>query len=167
MYRTSIGDRTLGGAERRLFVVSLGMMTDFLSDNDHNLDITVFDDLQRNQKIAVLLGVSKALLRDDVPPPPLTAISEAAVAGVFRNIFAWLAEEIDPVAQQFLEQEFGGFEGASGSEDLSWRTLVLDACREATDLDDLPDVEHTDAEEWAKLIDCLRGQILWDPDTVG
>jgi len=139
-------------------------MTDFLTDNDFDIDISVFDDLQHNQKIAVLLGVSKALLRDNVPPPPLTAINEAAVAGVYRNMFDRLAEEIDPIAARILGVPFDEVDEANVGEDPSWRTLVLDACRAANDMEDLPRVENTDEEEWALLIDCLRGRILWDED---
>ena len=94
MYRTSQGERTLWGAERRLFAESLAMIVDYLSEGDYSFGIAVLDDLQRNQKIAVLLGVSKSLLRDNVAPPPLTAVSEAAVAGVYQHMQDLVADEI-------------------------------------------------------------------------
>ena len=61
-------------------------------------EVAVFEDLQPNQKIAVLLGVSKALLRDNVSPPPLTAISEEAVAVVYRHMQERIADEIHGLA---------------------------------------------------------------------
>lgn len=163
MYRTSQGNRTLRGAERRLFVESLGMIADFLSDFDYDADIPVFDDLQQNQKIAVLLGVSKALLRDNVAPPPLTATSEAAVAVVYQNVIDRIVDEIELSTTDDGDEGFEEF-GDLGDAGPSWRTLVLQACREATELDDLPDAESTDAEQWALLIECLQDRILWDRD---
>ncbi|MCA9124491.1 MAG: hypothetical protein H6822_24995 [Planctomycetaceae bacterium] len=165
MYRTSQGERTLRGAERRLFLESLGMIVDFLSDdNDYTADITIFDELQRNQKVAVLLGISRALLRENVTPPTLTAISESAVAVVYGNIYDRIVEEIETTYADDGMVEFA--ESGSNSESLapSWRELVLAACREVTKLDDLPAAESSEAEEWEFLIDCLRDLILWDRD---
>lgn len=164
MYRTPRGERTLRGAERRLFAESLGMIADCLWVHDFEAGIQVFDDLQRNQRIAVLLSVSKALLRDNVPPPPLTAISEAAVAAVFQFVRELVAEEI---------KEDGSAEDASAVDlfgvqteraDASWRSFLRDAAEEVLELDQLPDTDHADEAEWELLIDCLRDRVLWDND---
>lgn len=165
MYRTSKGNRTLGGAERELYVASLAMLTDFLSDgNDFEIGIAVFDDLTRNQKIAVLHGVSLALLRDNVAAPQLTAFAEGTVAAVYQNLHDRLADELDPDFAEFLDGECGGFEVPEDAGYRSWRTLVLDACRETTDLVDLPEADDRELSEWDFLIDVLRDRILWDED---
>ncbi len=69
MYDTPAGVRIFQRSERKLFVTSLGMIVDLLRTDDFAVDIPVFDDLQRNQKIAILHSIASALLRDDVPAP--------------------------------------------------------------------------------------------------
>ncbi|HUG66249.1 MAG TPA: hypothetical protein VMM76_00775 [Pirellulaceae bacterium] len=70
MYHTPGGIRVLKGAEKRLYANSLGMMVDLLSDDDFEFGIGVFDRLQRNQKIATLHSVTRALFFEDEPAPP-------------------------------------------------------------------------------------------------
>ena len=151
MYNTPAGIRILQGAERRLFVESLAMIVDDLSVGDGPFDVAAFGNLQRNQKIAVLHEVAKALLCDEEPAPELTASIEAAAAMVFRHAAGMVAMELnEPV------------EKAAGP---SWRELVLAACRDAG-IEDLPDVPATDdnPDEWALLVDCLEDRVLWDND---
>jgi hypothetical protein len=165
MYRTSIGVRTLKGAERRLFVQSLGMLTDYLTDGDYEVGVDLFDVLQRGQKIAVLLGVSRALLRDNVPPPELTAVAEAAVACVFRHIAGRVEDELDQQGEWVndpVAAEGFGEEAENGLE--SWRNLILAAGRETLELKKLPDAASCDEADWELLIDCLQDRVLWDTD---
>lgn len=111
------------------------MIVDYLSGGDYEAGITVFDDLQHNQKIAVLLGVSKALLRDNVAPPPLTAISEAAVAVVYHHIEERVVDEIREGGRDDLSAGTDVFGEELEAVGPSWRTLVLDACRETVAVD--------------------------------
>lgn len=164
MYRTSQGERTLQGAERRLFVESLGMIVDYLSTDDYEAGIAQFDDLQRNQKIAVLLGVSKALLRDNVSAPPLKAASEAAVAAVYRHVQERVADEIEMLGSCQLEGEEDAWGEEPDDAGPSWRTLVRDACQETLRVDDLPATDEANTEKWSFLVDCLQDQVLWDSD---
>ncbi len=164
MYRTSQGERTLRGAERRLFTESLGMIVDYLSGGDYEAGITLFDDQQRNQKIAVLLGVSKALLRDNVSAPPLTAISEAAVAVVYQHLEERIVEEISEGGRADLSTATDVFGEELEYEGPSWRTLVLNACRETVAVERLPQPDDLREDEWSFLIDCLRDRVLWDND---
>lgn len=60
LYRTANGERILLGAERQLFEESLAMMVDFLSDNDCEFGVHVFDQLQRGQKLFSLYRVARA-----------------------------------------------------------------------------------------------------------
>jgi len=152
MYNTPAGIRILQGAERRLFVESLAMIVDNLSVGDVPFDAAVFDDLQRNQKIAVLHTVAKALLCDEEPAPELTASIEAAAAMVFRHA-------ADMVAMELNEPD----DTAAG---LSWCELVLAACRDAG-IEDLPEVlpaADDNSDAWVLLVDCLEGRVLWDND---
>ena len=63
MYNTPDGIRVLQGAERRLFVESLGMLVDMLTLDEFSPDIPVLEDLTRNQRIATYHAVARALLR--------------------------------------------------------------------------------------------------------
>lgn len=152
MYNTPAGIRVLQGAERRLFVESLAMIVDNLSVGDVPFDAVVFDDLQRNQKIAALHTVAKALLCDEESAPELTASIEAATAMVFRHA-------ADMVAMELSEPD-------DTAAEPSWRELVLAACGDAG-IDDLPDVlpaTNDDCDAWLMLVDCLEGRVLWDND---
>ena len=164
MYRTSQGERTLRGAECRLFAKSLGMVVDYLSGGDYEAGVTLFDDLQRNQKIAVLLGVSKALLRDNVCPPPLTAISEAAVAAVFQHMQERIVDEIRESGRDELSDASDVFGEELKDIGPSWRTLVLNACQETSAVDRLLRPDDSNEDEWSFLIDCLQDRVLWDSD---
>ena len=152
MYHTPAGIRILQGAERRLFVESLGMIVDDLSVGDGPFDVAAFGNLQRNQKIAVLHTVAKALLCNEEPAPELTASIEAAAAMVFRHA-------ADMVSMELNEPH----ETTAGP---LWRELIRAACHDAG-IEDLPDVlpaTNDDPDAWTLLVDCLEGRVLWDND---
>jgi hypothetical protein len=150
VYHTSAGERILLGAERRLFEQSLAMMVDLLATGDCEFGVQVFDELQRGQKLFALYRAARGLLRPDEPPPELTAFLEGAVASVYRWALAMAIQEIE-------HPEFA-------TANPSWRTLIIDAARECDDIDELPDAECRDREEWELLIECLEGAVLWDTD---
>jgi hypothetical protein len=149
MYHTPAGDRILEGAEARLFIESLAVVVDLLTDSDCDFGIGPFDDLQRNQKIAALHSAGHALLRAEVSVLPLTAFIEAAVATVYGQILGMIESEI---AEQ------------STSIRPSWRQLVLDACQEWEDIGDLPRANSTSREDWTLLLEGLEDRVLWDRD---
>ena len=65
MWWTSEGERVLQGAEAALFRASLGTLVDLVQDDDEGLwqfNAPPFDNLQPNQKLAVLAQVGMALL---------------------------------------------------------------------------------------------------------
>src|SRR4051794_4489220 len=100
MWHTAAGDRTLLGAEAALLRESLGHVVGMIErdadiDESWPFDIPVFDSLSWQQKIALLAHVTTALLREDVPMPELTAVSEAAVAVLFENVAQCVQIEID------------------------------------------------------------------------
>ena len=152
MYDTPGGVRVLLGPERLLFTESLAMMVDFLSDEDIDFGVTVFDRLQRNQKIAVLYEVGRALLMESEPAPQLTAVIEATVASVYRHAHDMVFQEIE-----------SGSDGHASTLP-TWRELVLAAVRNSDVMERLPHPGSTNKEAWDFLIVCLEGQVLWDDD---
>ena len=150
MYHTPSGDRVLLGAERRLFMQSLGMIVDLLATDDMEFGIDPFDQLQPNQKLVVLYNSARGLLRPNEPPPMLTAFIEAAVATVYE------------FAEDQLNQEIGDPELRRRTP--YWRRLVLEAAREQVELDEMPDDTSCDKEEWDLLLECLAVRVLWDND---
>ncbi len=153
MYDTPGGVRVLRGAERTLFVTSVGMMVDLLRTDDCGADIATFENLQRNQKIAILHTATLALLREDVPAPELTAVLEGAVASVFEHIRVMLFQEIKlPPDDEFFQDNVP-----------TWRELVLAAAFDL-DLEELPNPDARDKDDWDFVIQCLEGNVLWDND---
>lgn len=159
MYRTPDGIRVLQGAERRLFVESLGMLVDMLTLDEFSTDIQVLEDLTRNQRIATYHAVARALLVEDEPPPALTAVIEGAVASVYRHVRDMISFELDVVeVDDAVDFEFGEL-----PEGPSWRERAVAAGREAG-IEDLPDPDGQDFDDWDLLIECLEGRVLWDDD---
>jgi len=151
MYHTPAGDRILMGAERRFFTASLGTIVDlFATDDDIDLGVAAFDELQRNQKLFSLYSSSRGLLRPDEPAPDLTAFIESAVATVYEFAADRVRNEIEDPEPK---------EGAP-----HWRSLILDAAGELDGDIDLPDVADADIDIWDLLLECLAGRVLWDND---
>ena len=153
MYDTPAGVRVLQGPERRLFATSLGMIADLLWSDDLAVDIAVFDDLQRNQKIAVLHTIAHALLCDETPAPDLTAVIEGAVASVFEHARSMVIQEIElPPDEEYFNDDLP-----------TWRELILAAAREL-ELEEFPHHKSRDQDTWNFLIECLEATVLWDND---
>jgi hypothetical protein len=153
MYDTPAGVRVLKGPERRLFVTSLAMIVDLLRTDDFAVDIPVFDNLQQNQKVAVLHTIASALLHEEIPAPDLTAVIEGAVASVFEHVRSMVILEIKlPADKKFFGEKLP-----------TWRELVLGAAREL-ELEEFPHHKSRDHDMWNFLIECLIGTVLWDND---
>jgi hypothetical protein len=155
MWWTPDGERVLRGPEAALFREALGVLTDFVRDDEKGdlcqSGISAFDSLQRSQKLAVLAEVGTALLCEEEPRPTLTAVREATVAVVYELVRDMVQLEIDD------PQTAGGRP--------SWRELVLGACHQRlVEEDSLPSQECADLEEWDILIQCLADDVLWDED---
>ena len=148
MWHTNTGDRTLEGAEASLFAYTLW---DFLCElevegGDFDAGLRVFDSLTYGQKLSVLSAVANGLLKPDVPIRKLTAAVESAIAAVFEYLKELVIVEID-------EPEIPS----------SWRKMVL-AARKESGVDDLPDEDCDDHQEWLIHIEELSYLILWDYD---
>jgi hypothetical protein len=152
MWWTPDGERILKGIEARLFREGLAVLVDMVREDyegQQEFGAPPFDNLQPNQKLAVLAEVSSALLQEDRPMPRLTAVREAAVAAVYEAIMIWVEMEIDQAAE--------------GLESPTWRELILAACRERG-IEELLDAESEKIGEWELLVCCLTDAVLWDED---
>jgi hypothetical protein len=152
MWWTPDGKRILQGAEAVLFREALGTIVDMVRDDDEGLwqfDAPPFDGLRPNQKLAVLAQVGSALLREEEPMPKLTAVLEAGVGAIYEAIRLMVEMEIDQLAE--------------ACEAPTWRELIVAACRERG-IEELPDSESEDLDEWEVLVDSLATSVLWDED---
>src|SRR3954469_13126721 len=102
MWWTPLGERVLRGAEWKLFRDGLAMVRDLVEEAKASDDpelgsvgVEAFDQLQPNQKLALLARVGKALKDEGEPMPELTAHTEAAVAAVYAHIFSMIVMEIE------------------------------------------------------------------------
>ena len=152
MWWTPDGERILQGTEARLFRDGLAVLVDMVRDDNEGhqqFGAPPFDNLQPNQKLAVLAEVSSALLQKDRPMPRLTATREAAVGAVYEAIMIWVEMEIDQAAE--------------GLESPTWRELILAACRERG-IEEILNPASEEIGEWELLVSCLSDAVLWDED---
>jgi len=148
MWHTNTGDRTLEGAEAKLFAYTLW---DFLCElevesGDYDVGLKVFDSLTYGQKVSMLAVVGNGLLKPDEPIRKLTAAVESTIAAVFDYLKIVTVLEID-------EPELYG----------NWRKMIL-AVRKESGAEDLPDEDCADVQEWFLQIEELSYLILWDYD---
>jgi len=148
MWHTNTGDRTLEGAEAKLFAYTLW---DFLCElevegGDYDVGLKVFDYLTYGQKISMLSTVDNGLLKPDVPIRNLTAAVESAIAAVFDYLKIVTIMEID-------EPDLNS----------NWRKMIL-AARKESGGEDLPEEGCADEQEWFLQIEELSYLILWDYD---
>jgi len=197
MWWTPLGQRVLRGAEWELFRAGFSMFCDMVQESKSSDDpelcfvgVEAFDQLQPNQKLALLALVGKALKDQDEPMPELTAHTEAAVAAVYAHISAMIVMEIEyPPTSEKVD----GWDDPLDDDPLdiddafAWRRLALaayldddaepEAAGEATiagddrvpensDEDDglwsPPEVSSNEVDEWEFLVvELLANRILW------
>lgn len=152
MWDTPSGARTLSSPEANLMRAGMEVLVDELKDDcspDDGLQrgIPLFDDLSRQQRLALVAQVASALLKADVEAPSPSAITEATVGVIFETIRSELICEV----------ETGDY--------CVWRPLVL-ACIDFGDFepDFRVDVTSTDLDDWELLLECVQSEILWDTD---
>ena len=156
MWRMQSGDRVLTEAEWALFADGLEELWDVIEvdleegSTDSETGVHVFDNLQPEQKLALLADVAQALRDPAVPPPRHTAANEGTIAAVYTILQATLESEID------IEEDLGS---------TMIRSLFLAA---AADLyepgETLPELTATDKEAWREVREVIEAQILWDAD---
>ena len=171
MWHTSRGDRTLQGDEATLVREAIDTMVDVLTlhiDDDPAGGVlcesgnAVFDQLTPSQRIALLHDAATHLLTDTGAAPRLSALLEATVAAIFKDIRDHVAIEV-------------GFPQSTGHarwvERPGWRHLVASAFHSFTisegdfeSLEELPLEASSDLRQWERVIDYLADAILWDRD---
>lgn len=162
-WRLPGGDGILSGPQAALFRASLACVYDMmLQETDAGMDqwdfeIPAFDDLSWPQRLALLVEVGECLSQSDIPAPDLTAIREAAVAVIVRNVEQQLAIETD-----------GEFEGEGSRWQFYWRRLVRAISTEANagpSDEPIPEETDEDLDEWRFLTLChFENALLWDED---
>ena len=148
MWHTDCGDRTLEGAEARLFAETLWDFVQELEvdEGDYDVGLEVFDRLTYGQKVYLLSIIGDGLLKLDVPMRKLTAVVESAIAAVFDHLKIVVNIEID-------EPEIKS----------NWRKMIL-AVRRQFGAEELPKEDCKDDQEWLIEIEELSYLILWDAD---
>jgi hypothetical protein len=150
MWRTSVGDRILTGAEAEVFRHGLAsLMYDIEEAEELEMPlltgVSLFDRLQYSQKLTMLEIVGGALLRESIACPMHTAVAEATIAAIFHHLETELDVEID-------EHRY----------DL--RRVIVAACKECGMTDELPGLRSTGRNRWRSAIESLTDQVLWDCD---
>jgi hypothetical protein len=158
MWRTPDGNRALTEAEWAVFRLGLDYLWGFIEDElkgEAGLSETgvgVFDDLQPEQKLALLADVAQALRDPALPAPRHTAANEGAVAAVFAMV------------RQALEQEVL-FADDKTTPSHEARSLLLAAAADAErPPEGLPALAVRDLEEWEWVLEAVQDRILWDAD---
>lgn len=147
MWRTPCGTRVLSGAEARLFRVGLADLVETIEafPDASDTGVRAFDQLQTEQKLALLAHVAAALLMEVVSPPPLAAVFEAAVAAVYCRI----KEEL----------RWNAIRDSHG-----FKQLLLDCLTELGELDDPSNFGSGDWDVWDALVRAMRDRVLWNRD---
>ena len=167
MWHTPNGVRRLCGAEAQLIRASIGFMVEMLEceakglSAPWNFGVPAFDDLTWQQRLVLLADMGGALLREEIPPPELTVLSEATVGAIYENLRYRIRSEVendDPVITE-------------GCDTTNWRRLVLAAIDEIDNPEVLskqdyqqPNVDCSDLEEWDFTVEILANCVLWDDD---
>lgn len=186
MWWTPKGERVLRGSEWDLFCVGISTVWDIVEDTFDDPDllktrVKAFDDLQPNQKLALLGLVGKALRDEEEPSPNLTVYTEGTVAAVFRHIAAEVTMEIemagdlDPDADATLLRRLVlsaalEIDILDEAEDQDSAAVVNRSEDDADEEDEdskpwsPPDVSSEDVDEWEFVVECLANRILWEDE---
>lgn len=159
MWNTTQGERVLRGAEAVVFRSTVAELIDAIRaerelDVAINFTIPVFDNLQWQQKLAMLWQVAAPLLTPSTPEPKPSAIRDATVGAVFAQMLNGVQTEIE--CQQFS--------AASYDDDANRRVEVAAALNELMPDDNWPDAECVVVESWELGIDVLQNRVLFDED---
>jgi hypothetical protein len=152
MWRTSAGDRTLKGIEAEVYLTALREFASELREerDEHESAVRVFNRLSFGQRVGLLEDVTAALLDDGIPTPEHTAANEAAIYAVYRHLHSLVLDEL--MASQDGKETF-----------LEFRTLLHKAGTELG-IEEMPDPDCADEQEWDNVVEELSDRVLWDRD---
>jgi hypothetical protein len=149
VWRTPDGERALTPGEWSLARVGLARTWEAVEGRPGVPALTgvrVFDALQPSQQVALLALVGRALADPTASTPPLTAVTEGALAAVFAMLRAALDQELEDAGETKV------------------RCLILDAVGEGVRDVPLPAPTEPDPEEWELLIEEVEERLFWDAD---
>jgi len=170
MWATSQGDRTLVGDEAQLVLCSVGYLHDMITSavdlgEAYPNEVAMFSSLQPTQQMAILHEVAHGLLDPESPIPELTAVREATVYAIYRELASLVEIELD--MSRLDEPNF------------YYREAIVRACEQFKEppsewsdefeLEDPTDYEPpkpgcVELNLWNDAIEFLADQILWDRD---
>ena len=172
MWNTPYGERTLKGAERLLVVSESWALSrtilDSASIGGTDLGVVLFDRISWQQQILLLERVLNLLLDPTIPAPTNSALLEATVAAIYKQMAISVQLEIELIEPE--DDPENSYDPRSG---YYVRQLILEAITEPVDTDEpMGDpfeeyslsVECDEFEEWEVVIESLRGRILPDED---
>jgi hypothetical protein len=170
MWHTPIGERVVKGAEGRLLRASLRSVLRIIEEHSDDFDdsplfgVSLFDQLEKSQRLVLLADIAAALFRENVAPICLTAVVEATVFALYVNVMNEIEYEVELQGEVQLAPR------------CRWRRLVLAACRKVGEspagehFDDvqewitLPAVSSTDINAWNDEVTALSERVLGDRD---
>jgi hypothetical protein len=158
MWRTPADDRVLTPGEWALVRAGLARAWDAVEAARDTpggagpTGVRAFDALQYGQQVGLLAQVGRALSDPGVPAPPLTAVTEGAVAAIFAVLRAGLDLELTAA-------------GLPTFDPTGVRRLLLAAVGNAHGQDDpRPAVTDPERHEWDLLLEEVEGRLFWDAD---
>src|SRR5690349_358791 len=100
MWKTPSGVRVLRGAEAELFKHGLHALLEAIKlsaeiDEEYELGIFPFGDLNRAQKLQMMEAVAAAILDRKMPAPPANALSDATVGAIYDQLRIEIEIELD------------------------------------------------------------------------
>ncbi len=172
-WRTSLGIRSLKGAEAELYLSTMQDAVDYIEVMGDELDVKtgdrIFDSANFHQKIVILYHCLSALLKPEIEDPELTNVLEAGAYFPFAYLKMRLEEEIS-------EED----EWSEDEEDLkyAYRRSLWNAFEEfVRPRWEAADEEYGEREEeadfsdrstnldlWEEIIEDLADRIFWDRD---
>ena len=173
---TQLGLRVLQGVEAELYLTALQHTVAYLWDMvkmDNDLDIRtgdrLFDSASIEQKIVLLHQCLSALLKPEIPAPPLTNVMEAAAFLPFAFLQMRIEEEVED------EMDWAGQKGDDDDFIYFYRRLVWTAYNALTpssqqivdDEGEEPfclDWHSINIDDWEDAIDRLADFIFYDRD---
>jgi len=167
MWHTPSGVRTLTGAEADLVRATITHTVDMLEIEAKGMakpwpfNIPLFDNLTWQQRFVLCARVGESLLREEIPPPELTAVNEATVGALYENLRRCVVFEVESDDPDI----------ADGLDTTAWRRLVVAAIEEVDKPevpqgpdDQLPSPNCRNLDEWETLVETLESFVLWDTD---
>ena len=146
-------------------------------DEPYQTEVAIFNQLQPTQQLAVLHEVAFALLDSEVEILELTAIREATVYAIYKELNSLIDMEIDFSSVNESIRTNGQFDLDSIPPEFQTRALVVAATQQANrpakEWEDnefkkqeilSPMVDSTELDRWSSTIEFLANRILWDRD---